>query len=124
MDLAEACNDPWGFQSWVLYANVMCCSVCYAALERAQPRQLVCMGFQSASPCSKTLTAWHKGRLRALHASGRVFSVSLSSLLVVESSGDAVSKKGRVGKMHLWVKPSKPEKEIRALALKGEQEKF
>lgn len=82
------------------------------------------MGFQSASPCSKTLTAWHEGRLRALHASGRVFSVSLSSLLVVESSGDAVSRKGHVGKMHLWVKPSKPEKEIRALALKGEQEKF
>lgn len=53
-----------------------------------------------------------------------MFSVSLSSLLMVESLGDAVRKKGHVGKMHLWVKPSEPEKEIRALALKGEQEKF
>lgn len=59
-----------------------------------------------------------------MHASGLVFSVSLSSLLMVESLGDAVRKKGHVGKMHLWVKPSEPEKEIRALALKGEQEKF
>lgn len=82
------------------------------------------MGLLSASPCSKTLTAWHEGTLRALHVSGHVFSVSLSSLLMVESSGDAVSKKGHVRKMHLWVKHSKPEKEIRAFALKGDQEKF
>ena len=92
----------WQSQSLISYANVTCCCMCYPAQERGDSQsQLVCIGPLSVSLGSKTWTVVHQGVLGSLDTSDGMFPFFLSSLFMVEESGDAGIKKDNVRKAYL-----------------------